>query len=154
MKNFIVKPVWALILTLSTAFLSFDERPGGENFVIYLNDKLVIQHYVGFDKDLKLLNLSNASASDIIKIHYNHCGKIGMRRKLTVTDAEKQKLKEWTFDNVQENSSPYMTLKVKDISSLSKDDQALTLKYSSQELPDGKLLVRVSLGSNARAALD
>jgi hypothetical protein len=141
-----------MILLVTIAFLSFRERPGGESFTAYVNDKMVLQHYFGYDKNIKTLNLSNTSPNDQLRMHYNHCGKIGTDRKISLVNKNEKVIKSWTFANTQEDTSPYMTVKMKNLTAAIGQSEPVKLYYFSSEISEGRLLATVLIDDGAKAS--
>jgi hypothetical protein len=131
-----------MLVALSATVLSFSARIGGDSFTIYLNDKLMIEQHVSSDADVKNLVLNPGNARDVIKIHYNHCGKVGNSRSVALHDASANILKTWKFPDT---SSPVMAFNVSEFSIWRDKRQKLYLVYSSDELPDGKRLASVMM---------
>ena len=87
MKTIIEKRV--AISFLIAAFVcimlsSFDSAPGGDSFTIYLNDKLLVQQFVHLKEKTKTISVQQASANDVIRVHYSHCGKMGIATITTI----------------------------------------------------------------------
>lgn len=141
-----------MILLATFALVSFRVRPGGESFSVYVNDKMILQHYFGYDKDIKALNLSNTSPNDQLRIHYNECGKIGTDRKISLTDKTDKLIKSWSFADIGENASPYMTVKVKELSGAIGNNQSVKLYYFSKEIANGRLLASVVTDDGPKAS--
>lgn len=131
-------------LTCSFVFFSFTGNKGGEAFEIYLNNKLLSQLHGNNLNNVASLSLQNASYNDELKVRYFHCGRIGKGRTIVIKNEHDQLLKQWTFENASQPAS-FMVCKVKDIISLRKNRTGwLKLYYSSSELPNGRLLARIS----------
>lgn len=151
-KLFAIRSVTLAALCLM--LLSFSNKIGGESFTIYLNDELVIEQFVTRDANVKALALSESSADDVLKINYNHCGKIGKGRSITIKDAQNVKLKTWQFPDVSEGKA-LMTCQVKEILLLQKNNKSsgLSLYYTSKELPEGKLLATIAISNSTKASI-
>ena len=134
---------------ISASVFSFTTPFGGEGFEIYLNSKLVLQHYGTPTKAVKNLQLDESSYNDQLTIKYHHCGKIGKSRVITLKDEKSNVLKQWSFANANDATNA-MTCKVKDIIDLQKKNGSKTINlfYSSSELPEGRLLASLSSGNN------
>jgi hypothetical protein len=85
------------------------------------------------------------SANDVLRVHYNHCGKIGKSKTLSIKDAQNKTLKTWQFADDEEQ---FMTCKVNEVIALQKRNSGarLNLYYASKEIPDGKLLAAIVSG--------
>jgi hypothetical protein len=131
------------------ALFSFNTPFGGEGFEIYLNNKLVVQHYGTPTKAVKNLQLDESSYNDQLTIKYHHCGRVGKNRIVTLKDEKNNVLKQWNFANANDATNA-MTCKVKDIIDLQKKNGSKTINlfYSSSELPEGRLLAALTSGNN------
>lgn len=143
-----------ILAVLSLMLFSFSNKIGGESFTIYLNDQLMIEQFVTRDATVKTLSLSENAGNDKLKVNYNHCGKIGKGRSITIKDAQNTELKTWQFPDVAEGKA-LMACHVKDILALQKNNKTggLKLFYTSKEIPDGKLLAAITVSDNAKAGL-
>lgn len=152
MKN---KAVIASAIALLCVLLSsFANRPGGDSFSIYLNDKLLIQQFVHMKEKTKTISLQNASANDVIKVHYSHCGKMGIARNLFIKDSQNKTLKAWKFENSDDGDKGSMRVSALEITKLQKatGNKQLTLVYSSEQLPAGFVLANISDSGDAQAS--
>src|SRR5690242_17933028 len=86
-----------VVLVFCTALLSFAERPGGDTFSIYLNEKLLLQQHVWLERGVKDISLAGTKLNDVLKIQYSHCGKTGTARSLAVLNDESRIVKTWHF---------------------------------------------------------
>jgi len=145
-----------MLIALSTVLFSFSEKIGGDSFSVYLNDKLLIQQYVSRDVTVKSLPLNETTASDVLKIYYSECGKIGRERNISLKDEKDKVLKLWHFPDAAEGASnPPMICKVKDILALQKShgNSIVKIVYSSRELSEGRILAAIPSG-DTKASLD
>ena len=138
-----------VLVAFCATMFSFSANPGGDVFTISLNGKEMIKQFVHRDATVKNLSLSDANGDDILRIQYDHCGKIGTQRSVAV-EANKKVLKSWSF---ADGDGPSMMLKVKEITSLQKSNgnKNVQLVYSSKELPEGRTLA--AIGGNTTASL-
>lgn len=152
MKNFGNGRVVLLLLaiTLVAPLMAFTLR-GGDSVEIYLGKTLAIQQFLHKDKTLKTVDLSTASATEELKVSFNHCGQTGKNRTLSLKD-NKQVLKEWKFADIKSGGSVQMNIAVKDITAIQKNlkGKQLSLFYTSDLMKDGKVLA--ILTSNATQA--
>ncbi len=144
-----------VFMVIATALFSFSRVPGGDSYTIYLNDKLLIQHYVYKGENLKPISLGGVTANDILKVHYSHCGKMGVARVLTVRDNGLNTLKTWKYPDSSDGSEGAMTCKAADIVSLqhANPNRKLLLYYSSEQLPEGRVLATINANDGAKASL-
>jgi len=132
-----------------TTLFSFSVKPGGEGFEIYLNNKLMLQQYGSQMDAVKSLQLNQRLSNDQLSIKYHHCGRVGKSRMITIKDGQNKILKEWRFADATDAGAS-MNCKVKDIVALQKGNTSqLKLYYSSTELPKGRLLASIILGTTA-----
>lgn len=141
-----------VLVALCAALFSFSDKIGTDSFTIYLNDKLMIKQYVTQEASVKSFSLNVNHGDDVLKIHYDHCGKIGSGRSISIQDDQKKVLKTWNFPG---SDSPVMTFKVKDVPALPNTGaQKFYLVYSSKEIPRGKLLASVMVSHGNKASLN
>lgn len=156
MKTIKMKLIIASMITLlsSEMLSSFEIAPGGDSFTIYLNDKLLVQQYVHLKEKTKTVSLQQASADDVVRIHYSHCGKMGISRNLMLKDQNKT-LKAWKFEDAQDGDTGAMRISVGDIRKLQKasGNKTLMIVYSSEQLPDGFTLANISPTSQVEASV-
>lgn len=145
--------VTALLTVFCLSLLSFFPLPGGENYRIYVNKKLIMDKYVSNNMTAAYLTLTQANANDKIDIMYNHCGQTGTARHLVIKDEQNQVLKDLKFADAN-GSDIMMSFGAKEILSLQKGDNPPKLKlyYSSKELPSAKLLATLVKGSTLNVA--
>jgi hypothetical protein len=136
------------VILLSIAMFSFSERTGVESFSIYLNGTLLLQEYAMPENTVKRISLADADADDILKIHYNHCGAVGVDRTVSLCDSVNKVLKSWSFVN---GSSAYMEVRIKDMLPLMKGAKNLNLVYKSREIPNGKVLAGIAIPDRTEA---
>jgi hypothetical protein len=148
MKKIISKTM--MLGALAATLLSFTMF-GGEGFEIYLNNKVVVQHYGKPDNAPKSLRLNQYAANDELTVKYHHCGKVGKSRVITIKDAQNKVLKEWRFADAAQPVAP-MVCKVKDILPLGKGEEAvLKLYYRSSELTTDRMLTTLIIDNNVVA---
>lgn len=138
-----------ILLTTCGALVSFSGIKGTDVFEIFINNQRVLQQFAS-RTDVKTVVLDKSSYNDKIKVIYNHCGAVGKSRSITVTNADNKILKEWKFAD-SESMNAGMVLNAKDIISLQKkDEDKLTLIYSSKELQKGRILASIVLGNETK----
>ena len=145
--------VKTLLIAGCLAMFSFSSKRGGDSFEIWLNGKIVLKQFVLVSKGIQTLQLNGASENDRLDVYYSHCGQTGKSRYITIQDERGHALKVWKFaDAIGQNGA--MAFKVKDILRLKKNKGSkLSLFYSSNELPNGRLLATiVSENENGIAA--
>ena len=133
----------SLLVLICISLFSFTSRFGGDSFEVWLNGKRILQQYVHISKGVQTLHLADASASDRLDIYYNHCGRTGTNRFITVKDEKDRPLKVWKFTDAAGKNAA-MSFKLKDVLSLKKHKtDKLNLVYSSSELPGGRMLATI-----------
>ena len=140
-----LKQTFALIILGAVAF-SFSVFPGGEGYEISLNDNVIVQQFGNNMNKVQTLQLNSAKASDKLTIKYYHCGRVGKNRVISFRNEQNNIIKEIHFAD-ENNPVAAMSLPVKDILSLKKENTVLKLYYSSSELPKGRMLVTINTTS-------
>ena len=137
------------MMLLSVTFLSF--RPGGDHYEVYLNKKLVFTQIVSQPGSLKSLVLDQRNANDKVDVFYSHCGKLGTRRAIAIKEG-KHVLKQWRFSD---EAGKFMSVGAKEILAFQNKngDRKIDLYYSSEQIPDGKLLASIVLDTDANKAI-
>lgn len=147
----IISKTFALVAIAAT-LLSFSSNSptGGEGFEILVNGKTVLQKF-GSDMDnIHTLQLSKTLPTDKLTIRYHHCGRIGKNRIVTIKDGNDNTVKVWKFTDVQTPLGD-MSCTMQDLISLQKNgNTSFKVYYSSTELPKGRQLVSVILGSSSK----
>jgi hypothetical protein len=144
-----------IVIGFACALLSFSLKPGGDSFSVYLNDKLLLQQFVHLKEKTKTISLQQASSADVLRIHYSHCGKMGVARNLFLKDDQNRTLKSWRFENSEDGDKGAMIVQAADIASIQKKNglKKMSLVYSSEQLPDGIVIAYVSKESDAEASI-
>jgi len=142
-----------LLAVLCLTLFSFSNLPGGENYRIYINKKLIMEKFVSNNMTASYLTLTQANVNDKIDIMYNHCGQTGTARHLVIKDEQNKVVKDMKFADAN-GDDIMMSFGAKEILSLQKGDNPPKLKlyYSSKELPAGKLLATLVKGSSLNVA--
>ena len=97
----IIRFTWvnALVgVALCTILFSFSTIIGAHNVQVFLDDKMVIDHYVDSRSIAPTLNLDPAEKHDQLIIKYNECGRTVTGRTITIKDEKNQVLKDWRFE--------------------------------------------------------
>ncbi|KAA5549169.1 hypothetical protein [Adhaeribacter rhizoryzae] len=140
--------IFTLIIFCFIAF-SFTTRFGLDSYSIYLNDKLILKQSVNQPLNLRVLPLSTAKETDQLRITYNHCtikNGAGTSRSISLQDEKGNILKKWEFADAT-SSDLSMNIAVQELLKLEKAHakQALSLVYTSRELPKGEMLSMLRL---------
>jgi hypothetical protein len=150
-ENNLTAAKYILLAAFCTTLFSFSMKKGGDSFEVYLNGKMVFQQYVSMHQGVKSLQLNQSLYNDEVTVYYNHCGKTGTDRVITIKDGENKILKTWHFPNDAANPSA-MNCKVKEIMNLQKNSGSnLGLYYASREIPEGRLLATVIIANDSKA---
>jgi hypothetical protein len=152
-NSFLIRSL--MVIGFACALFSFSFKPGGDSFSVYLNDKLLLQQFVHLKEKPKTISLQQASSADVLRIHYSHCGKMGVARNLFLKDDQNRTLKAWKFENSEDGDKGAMTVQAADIATIQKKNgfRKMSLIYSSEQLPDGILIAYVSKDANAEASI-
>ena len=144
-KTFALVAIAAILLSFSS-----NSPSGGEGFEILVNGKTVLQKF-GSDMDnIHTLQLSKTLPTDKLTIRYHHCGRVGKNRIVTIKDGNDNTVKVWKFTDVQTPLGD-MSCTMQDLMSLQKNgNTSFKVYYSSTELPKGRQLVLVILGSSSK----
>jgi hypothetical protein len=129
-----------IAVVLGTTLLAFKYKPGGDSYEIYLNNQLLLKQFVRQPLNLKSLSLDQSNAKDQLVVYYSHCGVTGKGRSLAVKDSKGTTLKKWNFANAREGARSGMIIPVKELLQLEKDHGSLSLYYTSEELPESRVL--------------
>jgi hypothetical protein len=142
-----------LLAVFCLSLVSFSPRPGGENYRIYINKKLIMEKFVSNNMTAAYLTLTQENVNDQIEIMYNHCGQTGTSRHLIRKDENNRVVKDLKFADAK-GADIMMSLEAKEILSLQKADRPPKLKlyYSSREIPGGKLLATLVKGNTVNVA--
>ena len=153
MKQFKLNQAFVLMFTLvnlSFGLFSFNAAKFGlDSYSIYLNDKLIVKHYVNQPLNLRVLPLNTAKGTDLVRISYNHCtikNGAGTGRGITLQDEKGTVIKKWVFADAS-GADLNMEIPVKDLQKLAKTHvgQELSLHYTARELPKGEMLSLLQL---------
>jgi hypothetical protein len=133
-------------LALAATLLSFSAPLGGEHFEISVNGTRLIQYFVYQKKPVEWLALDKTVTAGNVGVLYNHCGHVSKGRKLAIVDAKNTMLKEWKFENATGLTQGTMKVDLHEISALlSKATSQLSLFYSSEDLPEGRILAHLKV---------
>jgi len=140
------------LFALSTVLFSFSSNWGGDSYQIYINKKLVMKEFVHNSTGAKSFTMDKASYDDQIEVYYSHCGQVGKSRAITIKDENNRLLKELHFADFSGKNSG-MDFKVSDFINWDKRNgvDQLNIYYSAKELPGGRLLASITLGTEVKA---
>ena len=153
----IIRFTWAnalAVVALCSVLFSFSTIIGAHNVQVFLDDKMVIDHYVDSRSIAPTLNLDPAENYNQLIVKYSECGRTVTGRTITVKDDKDQVLKDWHFEGSTSGFKDPMTVSVKEISTLKpKGSNTLKLYYSSREFPEGLQVAKLVIGGEAKTAL-
>jgi hypothetical protein len=138
-----------IVAVFGTTLLAFSHKPGGDSYEIYLNNQLLLKQLVYQPLSLKSLSLNKSNANDQLVVYYSHCGATGKGRILAVKDSKGTTLKKWNFANAKEGARSGMIIPVKELLQLERDHGSLSLYYSSQELPESRVLASFTVSEKS-----
>jgi hypothetical protein len=153
LKLLVIRSLVVIVFAFSLA--SFMRKPGGDSFTIYLNDKLLVQQFVHLKEKTKTISLQQASANDVVKVHYSHCGKMGIARNLFLKDQQNKTLKVWKFEDSNDGDKGAMRFQANEVARLQKasGNKTLSLIYASEQLPEGFVLANISTSGEVEASI-
>jgi hypothetical protein len=131
-------------ITLSVIIFSFAPQPGGDTYKVFLDNKLITEQMVHVQSAIPAIPVSAEQRE--LSVYYNHCGKLGNSRSLSILDERKKELKNWKFAT---NAS--MKICVAELM-LFKKNRTVKLVYTSTEIPDGILLASLQLAGTTATA--
>src|SRR4030095_17018711 len=82
-------------VALCSILFSFSKIIGAHNGQVFLDEKMVIDHYVDSRSIAPTLNLDPAEKHDQLIVKYSECGRTVTGRKITIKDEKNQVLKDW-----------------------------------------------------------
>ena len=154
----IIRFSWANPLVgvaLCSFLFSFSYMPGAHSFQVYLDSKLMIDQYVNFKSEGPELKLDPTENYNQLIVKYNECGRRVTGRMITLKSDIGKTLKEWRFEGASSGYQESMKCNVKDIIALrQKGNNILKLYYSSNEFPEGQMIIRLVLGGDSKTALN
>ena len=148
-----IRNIMILGVAFSAILFAFASRPGAHSVQIFLDSKLVIDHYVDSKKAVPDVRLEPAENYSQLIVKYSECGRTVTGRKLTVKDETNKVLQAWLFEGVSEGFKDPMAITTKEIAALKKKgNKTLRLYYSSNEFPEGQQIASIVIGSAATTA--
>jgi hypothetical protein len=126
-------------LALCSFLFAFANLPGAHSVQVYLDNKMVIDQYIGHKTGAPKLTLDNAKKYNQLIVKYNECGRTVSGRKITIKDSNDKVLKDWRFEGSSTGFDKPMECSMKEIVSLKqKGSNTLKLFYSSADFPEGQ----------------
>jgi hypothetical protein len=140
-------------VALCSILFSFSSFIGAHNVQVYLDDKLVVDHYVDSDTKTPRILVDPAEKYSRLMIKYNECGRTVTGRVVTLKNESNQVLKEWRFEGSSSGFDSPMQIPLKEITSLKqKGAETVNLFYSSNDFREGQQIASLVLGGGATTA--
>lgn len=140
-------------IALSAILFSFSTLPGAHSVQVYLDDKLVIDHYVNSKMEAPKVLVDQAENYSHLIVKYSECGRTVTGRMITLKTDENKVLKEWPFQGSSSGFEDPMQIPVKEITGLNqKGTNSVKLFYSSNEFPEGQQVASIVIGEGSTAA--
>jgi hypothetical protein len=140
-----------MLVVLTTTLSSFSNPLGMDSYKVYLNDKLLFKQFIE-EKPVQSISLNESAGTDQLTVYYDHCGRIGTGRTLSLLDGE-QELKKWNFEDTESVSQSGMSCRISDIKAIQKPGKTIRVMYDSKELSNPIQVAAISpVGTNAKAS--
>jgi hypothetical protein len=141
-------------VALSTILFSFSSMPGAHSVQVYLDDKLVIDHYIDEKTQVPKVVVDPSENYTQLIVKYSECGRTVTGRTITLKTPDSKVLKEWRFEGASAGYKDPMAISTKEITGLKqKGTNNLSLFYSSNEFPEGQQVASLVIGTEATTAL-
>lgn len=133
------------VLAAAAPLLAFNSFRGGDSLEIYLGKTRLVQQFLHMDKSTKTIDLSPASANEVLKVSFNHCGQTSTNRTLSLK-GNTAVLKQWKFADIKAGASPEMVVSISEIQAVQKANKGkqLSLFYTSDMLKEGRVLATIT----------
>jgi hypothetical protein len=139
--------LFAFFVIACFSFSVINDPKGGDTVEIYLDDKLVLRQFIHNDYSIKKISLSSDDRQKDLRVFYNHCGKIGVDRRIFLKNKQDKVVQSWSYAN---NNKKWMHCPVNKIQA--KAENTVELFYQSKEIPNGKLIAYIEhTNSNGKA---
>ncbi len=140
-------------VALCSILFAFASFTGAHNVQVYLDDKLVIDHYVDSRTIAPKILVDPAENYGQLIVRYNECGRTVTGRMITIKNDENKVLKEWRFEGSSSGLENPMQISVKEITGLKqKGTNSVNLYYSSNDFREGLKIASLVLGGEATTA--
>ena len=140
-------------VALCSILFAFSGLTGAHNVQVYLDDKLVIDHYVDSKTKTPKVLVDPAENYGQLIVKYSECGRTVTGRVITIKSEENKVLKEWRFEGSSSGFENPMLISVKEITSLKqKGTNSVNLFYSSNDFTEGQQIASLVLGGEATTA--
>ena len=140
-------------VALCSILFAFSGLTGAHNVQVYLDDKLVIDHYVDSKTITPKIFVDPAEKYGQLVVKYNECGRTVTGRVITIKTEDNKVLREWRFEGSSSGVENPMQIAVKEITSLKqKGSNSVNLFYSSDDFREGQQIASLVLGGEATTA--
>ena len=140
-------------IALCSILFAFSSLTGAHNVQIYLDDKIVVDHYVDSKTITPKILVDPAEKYGHLIVKYNECGRTVTGRTITIKSEENKVLKVWRFEGSSSGFENPMQISVKEITSLKqKGTDSVNLFYSSNDFSQGQQIASLVLGGEATTA--
>ena len=140
-------------VALCSILFAFSGLTGAHNVQVYLDDELVIDHYVDSRTITPKILVDPAENYGQLIVKYNECGRTVTGRVITIKTEENKVLKEWRFEGSSSGLANPMQISVKEITSLKqKGSNSVNLFYSSDDFREGQQIASLVLSGEATTA--
>jgi hypothetical protein len=140
-------------VALSAILFSFSSLPGAHSVQVYLDGKLVIDHYVDSKTQVPKVLVDPAENHGQLIVKYSECGRTVTGRMISIKTEENKVLKEWRFEGSSSGFEDPMQIPVKEITGLKqKAANSVKLFYSSNDFPEGQQVASLVIGGDATTA--
>ena len=140
-------------VALCSILFAFSSLTGAHNVQVYLDNKLVVDHYVDSDTKTPKVLVDPAVKYAQLIVKYNECGRTVTGRVITIKAEDNKVLKEWRFEGSSSGFENPMQISVKEIASLKqKGTNSVNLFYSSNDFREGQQIASLVLGGEATTA--
>ena len=140
-------------VALCSILFAFSSFIGAHNVQVYLDDKLVVDHYVDSDTKTPKILVDPAENYRQLIVKYNECGRTVTGRVITIKTDENKVLKEWRFEGSSSGFENPMQIAMKELVGLKqKGTKSVNLFYSSDDFREGQQIASLILGGEATTA--
>jgi hypothetical protein len=140
-------------VALCSILFASSSLTGAHNVQVYLDDKLVVDHYVDSKTKTPKILVDPAENYGQLTVKYNECGRTVTGRVITLKTEENKVLKEWRFEGSSSGFENPMQIPVKEITSLKqKGTNSVNLFYSSNDFREGQQIASLVLSGGTTTA--
>ncbi|NJM25804.1 MAG: hypothetical protein HC859_10270, partial [Bacteroidia bacterium] len=123
----------AAALMITATLFAFTGDFGGEHYEVFIGSDRVVSQFVtskGYETPKVALP---AQTEGQLTVKYNHCGRNGEHRSLSLTDSRNKVLKTWTYKDATLTKIEPMAIDLKALALYAKGSP-INLVYTSKEL--------------------